>query len=521
MTKPPDGYVARTVTKSYGSVQALKDASLSLVPGEVHALLGMNGAGKSTLVKVLAGVERPDAGTLELAGHPIAPRTAGEAEGLGISFVPQQLALYPHLDIDSNLHLGAERRRGLIIDRRQSLLETAAALEKVGVRRDPREKVGNLAIGERQLVEIAKALRAEPKVLILDEPTSALPEGDRRRLFGIIRALTDVGVAVLLVTHYLDEAFAVSARITVVRDGRVVAEGTQRDRTTFKEIVGLMTGDLDTGERTGLIQQPEMIRSRSSAAGSLKVADVTVPGALAGASLHVEPGEIVGIAGLMGSGISDLFDVIIGDTRPSIGTVTYPDGTSPRSVRSAVRSGLAFVPADRGRRGAMMRASVLENVDLARTAALRPTLTLLRSREVREEVIRRTSQLRTKLSSIEQPLWQLSGGNQQKTVFARWLSVEASVYVLDDPTCAVDVHAKTDMHRLIRDLADEGRLVVLASTDLDELVALCSRVYVMYRGRISAELAGPTLNRAHLLSAMSPDADVSAESNPASSGGRP
>ena len=521
MTNPFNSYVARTITKSYGSVNALIEASLALAPGEVHALLGMNGAGKSTLVKVLAGVERPDTGTLELSGSLVGPRTSAEAESLGISFVPQQLALYPHLDIDANLHLGAERRRGLIIDRRQSLRETSAALEKVGVRRDPREKVGNLAIGERQLVEIAKALRAEPKVLILDEPTSALPEGDRRRLFRIVRTLTDSGVAVLLVTHYLDEAFAVSARITVVRDGRVVAEGTQRDQTNFKEIVGLMTGDLDSGERSGLIHRPDVTPSRSAAAGSLKVGNVTVPGVLSDASLHVEPGEIVGIAGLMGSGISDLFDVIIGDSRPSTGTVTYPDGTTPRSIRSAVKSGLAFIPADRGRRGAMMRASVLENVDLARTAAMRPTLTLLRPREVREEVVRRTSQLRTKLSSIEQPLWQLSGGNQQKTVFARWLSVQASVYVLDDPTCAVDVHAKTDMHRLIRDLADEGRVVVLASTDLDELVVLCNRVYVMYRGRISTELSGPTLDRAHLLSAMSPHAAVGAETDPASSGVRP
>ena len=520
MSDSSQGYVARNITKSYGSVKALIEASLHLVPGEVHALLGMNGAGKSTLVKVLAGVESPDGGSLELAGRPVAPRTAGEAEALGISFVPQQLALYPHLDIDANLHLGAERRRGLVIDRRRSLRETAAALEKVGVRRHPREKVGDLAIGERQLVEIAKALRADPKVLILDEPTSALPEGDRRRLFGIVRNLTDSGVAVLLVTHYLDEAFAASARITVVRDGRVVAAGTERASTNFQQIVALMTGDLDTGDRSGLIHRPGVTRASSVDQGSLKVTGVTVPGALSSASMHVEPGEIVGVAGLMGSGIADLFDVIIGNTRPSTGTVTYPDGTSPRSIRSAVKSGLAFIPADRGRRGAMMRASVLENVDLARTAAMRPTLTLLRSREIRQEVVRRTSQLRTKMSSVDQPLWQLSGGNQQKTVFARWLAVQASLYVLDDPTCAVDVHAKTDMHRLIRDLSDEGRLVVLASTDLDELVALCSRVYVMYRGRIVTELSGPTLDRPHLLSAMSPDADVTTNPKPMHSGGR-
>ncbi len=530
------GLAAVDVRKQYGGVRALAGASLALAPGEVHALVGENGAGKSTLVKVLAGVVQPDGGRLERAGAPVRFTGPLDAQRQGVSIVSQELSLFPDLDVLGNLFPHHQPRRYGLLDTAAMARRAGPLLAELGLDDVPlRAPLDGLTLAQQQLVEICRALLHDPAVVILDEPTSALPPAAVRRLTAVIRQITGRGVAVLYVTHFLAEAVGLADRITVLRDGRNVMTGTPAADVTIPTLVTAMLGDsplashvlspADTaaGRGPGRAGDPDSRRpatgsgevaaaagrgpGRASAgpdpaAGDLRLTGVTVPGELDAVSLVARPGEVLGLAGLAGAGHTAILDLLWGRLRPTAGTIRLPDGTGrPASMAAAVRHGVAYLPSDRKRLGLMLDASVGQNITTVSWLADRRGGTLLRPARMRAAAARRIAELRIR-GSADDPVSALSGGNQQKVVFAKWLHADPSLVLLDDPTRGVDVAAKAEMHAIIRRLAAEGRTVLICSTDLAELATVCDRVIILHRGRITAEHHAPALSEPTLLHAI-------------------
>ena len=485
-------YRATGVRKRFGGVTALAGVDFALEPGSVHALLGENGAGKSTLVKILAGALAPDAGRLTLDGEPVRFGSPLAASRRGVAVVSQELNVFPDLDVLANLFLTREPRRGVLVNRAEMTRRAAPVLAELEFDRPLRTRLGDLTLAERQLVEIARALLDEPAVLILDEPTSALPVDRAEHLLGIVDRLRTRGVAVLYVSHLLAEVMLIADEVTVLRDGKVVL-AQPREGLAVRDIVTAMVGTTP---------DPAPVKRTVAGDAGLVLTDLHVPGVLDGVSLSVRRGEIVGCAGKVGSGHSAVLEVVSGLRRLARGRVRLPSGRpAPRSIRGAVRSGVALVPGDRARVGLMLDKPVWDNVSVVSSGTLGrygPLPGRRRLVAAAEDLVRR---LRIRADSAHDLVGRLSGGNQQKVVFAKWLAAEPDVVLLDDPTRGVDVGAKADMHEIIRELAATGRVVLISSTDPDELVELCDRVAVFHRGRLCAELAGRELTQAALLHA--------------------
>ena len=476
---------AQGIRKTYGGVVALDDARLVVRSGAVHALLGENGAGKSTLVKVMTGAIRPDAGTLRLDDSLVQFATTADAVRHGVAVVSQELSLFPHLDVLSNLFPMRELMRGPLVDRRRMRQRAQPILDELGLDIDLRTPVHDLSLAERQLVEIAKALVTEPRVLLLDEPTSALESGATERLLGILRVLRQRDVAVVYVSHILEEVMSLCDEVTVLRDGRVVMAAEPMADLTMQAIVHQMLGD----------RPPAPAAQRSSAeipdGVGLQIEGISVRGSLDGVSLTVARGEIVGLASLVGSGSYAVLRAVAGIRPPDSGSIRLPDGQpAPQSFRAAVASGIAFVSGDRRRLGLMLDKPVWENIVMVRTMGMARDGQFLRLNALRTRAAELMRRLQIKAPSGNVRAGQLSGGNQQKVVLAKWLDLSPTTLVLDDPTRGVDIGAKAEIHALLRSTADLGAVVLLRSTDLDELASVCDRVVVLYRGRICAELRG-------------------------------
>jgi ABC-type sugar transport system ATPase subunit len=485
-------YQAQGIRKRFGGVTALAGVDFTLESGNVHALLGENGAGKSTLVKILAGALAPDAGKLILDGKPVTFAKTTEAARRGVAVVSQELNVFPDLDVLANLFLTREPRRGPFVDRAAMARKAAPVLAELEFDRPLRTRLSELTLADRQLVEIARALLDEPAVLILDEPTSALPVDKAKDLLSTIDKLRNRGVAVLYVSHLLAEVMLVADQITVLRDGKVVL-AEPRTALAVKDVVTAMVGSV--------AERPAPVK-RDVAKEGLVLEDLTVPGVLDGVTLTARRGEIVGCAGKVGSGHSGVLEVVSGLRRLARGRVRLPSGKSPRTLRGAVQAGVALVPGDRARIGLMLDKPVWDNMSQVSSGALGRYGPLPGKRKLvtaAEQLVRR---LRIRTDSVHSPAGKLSGGNQQKVVFAKWLAAEPDVVLLDDPTRGVDVGAKADMHEIVRELAAAGRVVLISSTDPDELVELCDRVAVFHRGRLCAELSGAELTQATLLHAM-------------------
>jgi ABC-type sugar transport system ATPase subunit len=486
-------YQAHGIRKRFGGVTALTGVDFALEPGSVHALLGENGAGKSTLVKILAGACAPDAGKLTLNGDPVVFSSTREAAGLGVAVVSQELNVFGDLDVLANLFLTREPRRGVFVDRAEMTRRATPVLEELEFDRPLRTLLRDLPLAERQLVEIARALLDEPSVLILDEPTSALPIDRAEHLLGIVDRLRRRGVAVLYVSHLLAEVMLIADRVTVLRDGQVVLTES-RKALTARDVVTAMVGSVT--------EQPPLAR-RQPDDQALVIEDLTVPGVLDEVTLTARRGEIVGCAGKIGSGHSGVLEVVAGLRTVARGKVRLPSGKrGPRNLRAAVRAGVALVPGDRARIGLMLDKPLWDNMSQVSSGALGrygPVPGRRRLVAAAQELVGR---LRIRTDSVNAPAGRLSGGNQQKVVFAKWLAAEPDVVLLDDPTRGVDVGAKADMHEIIRELAAAGRVVLISSTDPDELVELCDRVAVFYRGRLCTELAGAELTQPALLHVM-------------------
>ncbi|WP_330308980.1 MULTISPECIES: sugar ABC transporter ATP-binding protein [unclassified Streptomyces] len=471
-----DMLAARGLVKSYGGVRALDGAGISLRGGEVHALVGENGAGKSTLVRILSGTVAPDDGTVLLAK---------EARADGIAVVSQELSLFPDLTVRENLYPYRPPRRFGLLDRGAMDRAARPVLAELGLDVDPGTLLGELPLADQQLTEIARALLRRPKILVLDEPTSALPGAAVDRLEQVLRTLTGQGIAVLYVTHFLEEVMRFAQRVTVLRDGRVALAGARREDVDVPELVTAMLG--------GRPPQP-VRRARAVAEGPPPVvlSEVSVPGRLADVTFTVRAGEVVGVAGLQGAGHLAALEVVCGRTAISAGRVDVGGRGLPRSLRAAVRAGVAFVPSDRKRYGLMAERMVWENATAVSWLALGRGGVL----PSRTELVRRTADLTDRLRLRGGPydiVARLSGGNQQKVVFAKWLATEPRIVVLDDPTRGVDVGVRAEMHRIVGELAAGGAAVLIASTDLAELTEVCDRVLVFVRGRIVGEVHGERL----------------------------
>jgi ribose transport system ATP-binding protein len=467
------------VCRRFPGVQALQDASLDVVPGEVHVLLGENGAGKSTLMKVLCGQYAADRGGISFASRSIAPESPIEAERLGLVMIHQELNLIPGLTVAENIFLGHEPTRGGLI--RGDVMRTTSAdlLRRVRCDVDPDEPVAGLSVAEQQLVEIARALKEEARLLVMDEPTAALADNEIEALFDVIRGLGRDGVPVIYISHRMREIFAIGDRVTVMRDGRTVGTRTVA-QTDQSELIRLMVG------RT----IDEQIAKRQVEIGNavLEVDGLCREPVLAPISLSVGAGEILGVAGLMGSGRTELARAIFGADPVDAGVVRVSGTTLPGNDPAAsIAAGLGFLTEDRKQQGLVLQLSVSDNITLTNLDEFsRHGMLDLDAEHTRAGEL--VDKLHIRAASLDQEAVNLSGGNQQKVVLARWLAAGCRVLLFDEPTRGIDVGAKAEIYELIGELVERGVAVVLISSEMPELLGLADRIAVMHEGSLQGIL---------------------------------
>ena len=480
------------VTKSFPGVKALKGVSFGVPAGTVHGLLGENGAGKSTLIKILGGDYRADEGTITLGGTPFRPATVRDAMTAGVAVVHQELQLVPELTVAENLTLGRFPHRAGLVSFKAMRSVAATALAQVGGGIDPRTKVAHLSLGHRQMVEIAKAVMFDARVIALDEPTSSLSANESEVLFRLIDALRRQGKIILYVSHRLDEVFRLCDGATVLRDGRVAAhletmQGVTRD-TIVRHMVGREIQDI-WGWR-GRAIGPEALAVRDLSGTRLKHP----------ASFSVRKGEILGFFGLVGAGRSELFRLVAGVDHRHSGAVMLGGTPVAGSPKGAIRLGLVMCPEDRKHEGIVQGRSVAENIVISTRRHFSPFGLINGRREaaVADDFI---AKLRVRTPDRRQDIVNLSGGNQQKTILARWLAEpQLEVLLVDEPTRGIDVGAKAEIYALLGRLAAEGRAILVVSSELPELMHLCDRILVLSRGRLAGELARPGFSEERILS---------------------
>jgi ABC-type sugar transport system ATPase subunit len=472
------------IVKSYPGVRALRGVDLVVQPGQVMGLVGENGAGKSTLLKVLAGAVSADEGTIEVAGRATELRTPRDSRDAGIAVIYQELMLAEHLSIAENVFAGREPSRGWRgVDFRVMRRDTANLLRELGITASPGDQVGRLNVARRQMVEIAKALSTNARLIVMDEPTSSLTEDEVETLLALVTRLRERGVSVVYVSHRMREIFAVADAITVMRDGELVGVHRTAD-VTPDQVVKMMVGreliDMYGARPAPRPASTPVLAVRGLHAGP-RVRDV---------SLSVSAGEIVGLAGLVGAGRSETALAVFGHLRPTEGTVLI-DGTEVhlRSPREAIAAGIAYVPEDRKQQGLFLNLPIRTNMSSACLGDVSSN-GMLSTRRDRALAERLAGDLRVKASSVETAVGTLSGGNQQKVILARWLARRPKVLILDEPTRGVDVGAKAEIYRLIRDIAAEGVAVLMISSELPEVLGLSDRVLVMREGCLVGELDG-------------------------------
>lgn len=483
----------RGVSKSFVGVKALHEADLCLRAGEVHALMGQNGAGKSTLIKVLTGVFPADAGTMTLAGESIRPASPREAQALGIATVYQEVNLCANLSVAENIVAGRMPRRFGWTDWGEVRRIARAALDALQVDVDPRRLLGEYPVAVQQMVAIARAVGQQARILILDEPTSSLDEAETARLFAVMRRLKERGVAILFVTHFLDQTYAMADRITVMRNGRVVGEHLAAELPKLA-LVGAMVGrTLREGELDA--QRPV----EGPTTPLLEARGLGLRGSVGPLDLDVRGGAVLGLAGLLGSGRTETARLLFGADRADGGSLTLAGAPlTLNSPRDALRNGLAFCPEERKTEGIVAELSVRENIVLA-LQARHGVFRHLSPREQRELAQRFIAALGIVTADAETPIGQLSGGNQQKAILARWLATEPRVLILDEPTRGIDVAAKQEIMQRVLELCAQGMAIVFISAELPEVLATSHRVVVMRDRRQVAELPAAELDEARVL----------------------
>ncbi len=474
------------VGKQYGGVTALAELSLELHAGEALALVGENGAGKSTLVNLLAGATAPSHGTIEMDGRTFAALTPDQARAHGIRVVHQELMVVDRLTVAENVFLGQEPRRlGLLPARATMRRRASELLAALGVPLDPDARVGTLSVGQKQAVEIAKGLAFDAKLFVLDEPTAPLTPAEVARLYRVVRELKARGVALLYISHRLQEVFDLCERVVVLRDGREVFRGAVAGLTR-RELVRHMVGrELAGGDEEAPPHHPQ----RTIGARRLEVTGLSAGPRLRDLTFHVRAGEVVGLAGLVGAGRTEALRALFGADRRTAGTIRMDGRTiAPRSPSEAIAAGLALVPEDRKAQGVILARPVAENFALVVLRKL-AWLGVLDRRRMQRVVEALVAKLRVKAPTLAAPVGSLSGGNQQKVVLGRWLAGRFPVLLLDEPTRGIDVGARHEIWQVLRDLSRDGIAQLIVSSSLPELLALCDRLYVLRDGRLVGELA--------------------------------
>ena len=470
----------RDVAKSFGAVAAVQGVSFPLYRGEAHALVGENGAGKSTIVKMLAGVYRPDTGTLRVDGADVDFAGPADAKAAGIAVIYQEPTLFPDLSVAENIAMGNQPLTRLRqIDRKAMRANAERLFRRLGVALDPTRPARGLSIADQQLVEIAKALSSDARILIMDEPTAALSGVEVEQLFAVVRSLRDEGAAIMFISHRFEEITALCQRVTIMRDGRHVATEMVADLTVDDMIRRMVGRDLSALFPKQQVTPGEVL---------LEVEGLTRSGAFADITFSVRSGEIVALAGLVGSGRSEVMQAIFGVDRYDAGAVRLRGRRlKPGSPRAAMAAGLALVPEDRRQQGLIMDLSIERNVTLPRARKL-ARLGLLFGGAERRAAATWTERLHTKLGRLSDAVGTLSGGNQQKVVLAKWLSTGPRLLIVDEPTRGIDVGTKAEVHRLMSSLAADGLAVVMVSSELPEVLGMADRIIVLREGRIVAQL---------------------------------
>jgi ribose transport system ATP-binding protein len=476
---------ASNLEKSFPGVHALKQVRFDLQAGEVHALMGENGAGKSTLMKILAGIYQRDSGEILIEGKPVDIPTPRAAQELGIGIIHQELNLMNHLTAAQNIFIGREPRQRFrfFLDEAKLNQDAMGLFQRLKVDIDPRMPVGDLTVARQQIVEIAKALSFNSKILIMDEPTAALNDAEVERLFGIISDLKRNGVGIVYITHKMDEVKRIADRITVMRDGATVAT-LPAASTPIETIIALMVG-------RELSDVGRVATGEPSADEALRVVGLRRGNAIKDVSFAVRKGEIVGFAGLMGAGRTEVARAVFGADPSEAGEI-YVNGKRAmiRSPADAVRNGIAYLSEDRKRFGLVTPMSVESNVTIASWPRFLAARAFLRQAALRKLAAQYVERLRIKTPSLQQETRLLSGGNQQKIVVAKWLARDCNILFFDEPTRGIDVGAKAEIYKLLHALAEQGRAIVVISSELPEILRVSHRILVMCEGRITGEVPG-------------------------------
>ncbi|HVO69151.1 MAG TPA: sugar ABC transporter ATP-binding protein [Aggregatilineaceae bacterium] len=487
------------ISKHFPGVQALDNVNLEVLPGEIHGLLGENGAGKSTLMKILSGVYTRDSGRISFENRDIVVTSPHHAQSLGITIIYQELNLMPNLTVAENVYLGREPNTARFVRWRQLNDQTRALIDRLGIQLTPTTLVRNLSVAQQQMVEIARALSIKSRVIIMDEPTSALTADEVEHLFSIMRDLKAEGLAVIFITHRLEEVFAICDRITVLRDGANVGTVNAAD-TTPEAIIRMMVGrpvseffakdQAIQGEVA--LEVRHLSRSKSEQGGN----------ALHDISFSVRAGEIVGLAGLVGSGRTDLARCIFGVDRRASGEILVGGRPVPiHSPRDAIRAKMGFVPEDRKLQALFLAMSVEENASMASLGDV-ARFGFISGGARRTRVNRYVEQLSVRLASLDQRVVDLSGGNQQKVVITRWLALQPRILIMDEPTRGIDVGAKAEVHALMSQLAKNGVAIILISSELPEVLALSDRVLAMHEGRLVGDVPRAEANPEQVMTLM-------------------
>jgi ribose transport system ATP-binding protein len=483
------------IDKAYGSIKVLHGVSLTVLPGQVHGLLGENGAGKSTLLNVLSGVIRADGGTVQIDGKPVSIQSPRDATAAGIAMIHQELQQVPELTVAQNIFLGGAMRRmgGLLVDRAAQEAEARRLLSPLDPGIDVTVPVRTLRVAQRQIVEIAKALRSNARIIAMDEPTSSLTPNEFERLVQVVARLSAQGVSVIYVSHKMDEVFRLCSTATILRDGRLVGQ-MPIPETPVRQVIGLMVGrDLVAASHNSFATTQEV----------LKVQGLTRGRTVQDASFTLHAGEVLGIAGLVGAGRTELLRLIAGVDPADAGSVLVHGTPAAPGPRARIRAGFGLVPEERKRDGIIRHRPITTNVGLpamrrfTRLGVIRKAALKARSEELMREVGLRPL-------DVTRPIGSFSGGNQQKAIIGRWLAADTRIFLFDEPTRGIDVGAKAEIYDLIERLAREGRAVIVVSSELPEVIRVADRVLVMREGRISATLAGSEITEANIASAAIP-----------------
>ena len=470
----------REVAKAFGPVVALSSAGIRVEPGSIHALVGENGAGKSTLIKIVAGVHRRDSGDFLLEGQSVDFTSTAESKAAGVAVIYQEPTMFPDLSVTENIFMGRQPlTAGRRLDRAAMYAEAEELFTRLGVHIDPRRPALGLSIADQQIIEIAKAISLDARLLIMDEPTAALSGVEVDRLFAVARSLRDEGRALVFISHRFDEVFALCDMVTVMRDGAYIS--THRiDETSVEEMVSLMVGR----------EVADLFPKTPAEVGDtvLEVAGLSSTGVFHDVSFEVRSGEIVGLAGLVGAGRSEIARAVFGVDRYDSGTVTMNGRTVPaHDPRAAIRAGMAFIPEDRRKQGLVTDASVARNV----AGVIRGKLAkggILTQRAESKAAGPWAGRLEVKTGALDMNAATMSGGNQQKVVIAKWLATDPKLLIIDEPTRGIDVGTKSEVHRLLSELAGEGLAILMISSELPEVLGMADRVLVVCEGRLTADI---------------------------------